>query len=113
MRFGESSVSSNIKYVCSLRYEEQGKQESTFTGTRAFRANSPTWAAEIVEALIAVTRRILPMRLLGLKTSLGHSLLKNSCEVYGTEPPECMAALRCRARYLSQLEPSAQRLRTR
>ena len=49
LRFGESSFSSDTKYVCEYCYKkQQGKQRATFTFTRAFRAKGPARAVEIV-----------------------------------------------------------------
>ena len=55
IRFGESSVFSNTKYVCVHRYVV-GMRESTFTSTRVYQANGAIRATEIVEALTAATR---------------------------------------------------------
>jgi hypothetical protein len=55
IRFGESSFSSCTQYVCALYIERQNKPLQICIVTRAFQANGPIRAVEIVKALTAAT----------------------------------------------------------
>jgi hypothetical protein len=113
-RFGVSNFSSSTKYVCVLcRYEEQSKLMSTFTATRVFQTNGPIRATEVVEALTAATRpEDLVEAFVWFENVLRSQHAHKLCSFFGTEPPQCMAALRRRARYPSFLEPLTPRSRT-